>query len=300
MSDISGMYPIIMALLSSLMFALTFICVRIGVKTATTTTALWITLFINVLFLWALSLMLYGAQFNQWWEWRYFFLSGMFAPLLGRMFQFQGMARLGANITTPLTLTHPVVSVLLAIAFLGEVITWLGFSGAMLVVIGSVIVGSEGGQQSTRTLARVPRRYLLLPLAASICYGISVVFRKMGIDLGTDAITAAAVTCTSSWFFASIYVLFSGQTSQIRCTRREMAFFVLAGIFSGLGPMLLYMALEREALVVIAPISATTPLFVLIVSWLLLRADELFTPKVLIGTVATVAGVILVSAYGIA
>lgn len=172
-----------MALLSALMFAFTFLFVRIGVKTATTTTALWITLFVNVVFLWSLSLLIYGVQFQDWWQWRYFFLSGVFAPLLGRMFQFQGMARLGANITTPLTLTHPVISVLLAIAFLGEQITWLGFTGAMLVVIGSVVVGSEGGQQQTSSLNSVSRVYLLLPMAASLCYGVSVVFRKMGIDL---------------------------------------------------------------------------------------------------------------------
>src|SRR5690606_20312150 len=150
------------------------------------------------------------------------------------------------------------------------------------------------------SLAQVPRTYLLLPLAASLCYGISVVFRKMGIDLGTDAITAAAVTCFSSWLFASLYVLATGKAGEIRCSRREFFFFVLAGVFSGLGPMLLYLSLQREALVVIAPIAATTPLFVLLVSWLFLRADELFTPKVITGTVATVAGVVLVSAYGIA
>ncbi|MCK0537243.1 DMT family transporter [Alcanivorax quisquiliarum] len=300
MNTLSGLYPIVMALLSALMFAFTFLFVRIGVKTATTTTALWITLFVNVVFLWSLSLLIYGVQFQDWWQWRYFFLSGVFAPLLGRMFQFQGMARLGANITTPLTLTHPVISVLLAIAFLGEQITWLGFTGAMLVVIGSVVVGSEGGQQQTSSLNSVSRVYLLLPMAASLCYGVSVVFRKMGIDLGTDAITAAAVTCTSSWLFASAYVLATGQPRKIRCTRRELKFFVLAGIFSALGPMLLYLSLQHEGLVVIAPIAATTPLFVLLASWVFLRADELFSRKVVAGTVATVTGVVLVSAYGIA
>ncbi|KAF0807554.1 hypothetical protein A167_02886 [Alcanivorax sp. S71-1-4] len=295
-----ALFPVVIALLSALMFALTFVCVRVGVKTASTTTALWVTLSVNVVFLWLISLAMYGPQFGDWWQWRYFFLSGMFAPLLGRMFQFHGMTYLGANITTPLTLTHPVVSVLLAILFLGEHLSWLGMAGALLVVVGSVIVGSEGGQQGTRSLAQVPRTYLLLPLAASLCYGISVVFRKMGIDLGTDAITAAAVTCFSSWLFASLYVLATGKAGEIRCSRREFFFFVLAGVFSGLGPMLLYLSLQREALVVIAPIAATTPLFVLLVSWLFLRADELFTPKVITGTVATVAGVVLVSAYGIA
>lgn len=300
MTDVSGALPIGMALLSALMFALTFVFVRVGVKSASTTTALWLTLFVNVVFLWGWSLLAYGWQFEQWWEWRYFFLSGVFAPLLGRLFQFQGMAKLGANITTPLTLTHPVISVVLAILFLGEEVTNLGLLGALMVVLGSVVVGAQGGQNPTRSLQNVSRIYLLLPLVASLSYGISIVFRKIGIDIGSDAVTAAAVTCTSSWFFSTLYVLFTGAVGEIRCSRRELGFFVLAGIFSSLGPVLLYAALQFEGLVVIAPLAATTPLFVLLVSYVFIRADEIFTPQVVAGTVATVAGVILVTTYGLA
>ncbi len=130
MSQFSGVLPIGMALLSALMFALTFVFMRVGVKSASTVTALWVTLFINVVFLWGWSLLVYGWQFEHWWDWRYFFLAGVFAPLLGRLFQFQGMARLGVNVTAPLSLTHPVISVALAVMFLGEELTWLGLLGA--------------------------------------------------------------------------------------------------------------------------------------------------------------------------
>ncbi|KFX71782.1 drug/metabolite transporter [Pseudomonas taeanensis MS-3] len=299
MSDVSGAFPIGLALLSALMFALTFVFVRVGVKQASTSTALWVTLSVNVVFLWGWSLLVYGWQFEHWWEWRYFFISGVFAPLLGRLFQFRGMAKLGANITTPLTLTHPVISVVLAILFLGEKLTYLGLFGALLVVLGSVVVGSQGGQSATRSLSSVSRIYLLLPLIASLSYGVSIVFRKVGIDIGSDAVTAAAVTCTSSWIFATLYLLATGAFGAIRCSRSEFGFFVLAGVFSSLGPVLLYAALQYEDLVVVAPLASTTPLFVLLVSYVFIRADEIFTPQVLGGTVATVVGVILVTAYGL-
>ncbi|ASK34978.1 DMT family transporter [Alloalcanivorax mobilis] len=300
MDELNATLPIGLALLSSVMFALTFLLVRVGVKSASSATALWITLSINVLFLWVWSLLTQEVHLRDWWQWRYFFLSGMFAPLLGRLFQFQGMARLGANITTPLTLTHPVISVILAIAFLDERITPLGFLGALLVVMGSVAVGAEGGRNDTRSLARVPRRYLLLPAAAALSYGISIVLRKVGIDIGADPITAAAVTCTSSWLFATLYFLLSGSFASIRCSRNEFGYFVLAGVFSALGPVLLYAALQHQDLVVVAPLASTTPLFVLLMSYIFLRADEIFTRQVIAGTVATVSGVVLVTAYGLA
>lgn len=291
--------PIGMALLSSLMFALSFVFVRVGVRTTSPMAALWLTLSVNVVLLWSWSLLVYGWQFGHWWEWRYFLFAGIFAPLLGRLFQFQGMAKLGANITTPLTLTHPVVTVALAILFIGEEISSLGLLGALMVVLGSAVVGAQGGTNSHRRLQNVSPVYLLLPLMASLFYGISVFFRKIGIDIGSDAITASAVTCTSSWFFSSLYVFFNGAVGKIRCSWRELGFLVLAGIFSSLGPVLLYAALQFEDLVVIAPLGATTPLFVLAVSYVFIRADEIFTPKVIAGTFLTVAGVILVTTYGL-
>ena len=152
----SEVIAVTLALASALMFAFTFTLVRVGVKSASSETALWVTLSINVVFLWGWSIVGYGWQFGDWWQWRYFVLAGIFAPLLGRLFQFLGMARLGSNITTPLTLTHPVVSVVLAMAFLGETLTLLGLFGALLVIIGSVFVGSQGGKNQTASLKAVP------------------------------------------------------------------------------------------------------------------------------------------------
>jgi len=296
----SELIAVTLSLTSALMFAFTFTLVRVGVKTASSETALWLTLSINVVFLWGWSLVGYGWQFGDWRQWQYFFIAGIFAPLLGRLFQFLGMAKLGSNITTPLTLTHPVVTLVLAIAFLGETLTTLGLFGAFLVIIGSVVVGSQRGKNETASLRAVPKTYLLLPMVASFSYGISMVFRKVGIDIGTDAVTAAAVTTTSSWFFASLYTGVRGSFKQIRCTRKEFRFFILAGIFSSLGPVLLYFSLQYADLVVVAPLASTTPLFVLLMSYIFLRADEIFTTRVVMGTIATVLGVMMVTVYGIA
>lgn len=295
------MYAILLMLLSALAFAVTFVLVRVGVRSASSGTALWVTLTINAIVLWGWSLIAYGPQFDHWWEWRYFMLAGLFAPLLGRLFQFQGMARLGANITTPLTLTHPVVTVILAILFLGEDVTYLGLLGALLVVLGSIAIGSEGGKGNNRSLSSLPRSYLALPLLASLSYGISMVFRKVGIHVAdVDAVTASAVTMTTSWLLATLYLLATRSFGTIRCNRRESVFFLIAGIVSSFGPVFAYAALPHAGLVVLAPVAATTPLFVLVVSYMFIRADEIFTPRVVLGTMATVAGVILVTAYGLA
>ncbi|MEA3251791.1 MAG: EamA family transporter [Pseudomonadota bacterium] len=290
---------IALALLSALMFAITFLLIRVGVGAASSFTALWLTLSVNVALLWSWSLLTKGWQFGDWREWRYFMMAGLFAPLLGRLFQFQGMARLGASITTPLTLTHPVVSIVLAMLFLDASATLPGLLGASLVLLGSLLVSAQSGGNQEVGTGEVSRLHLLFPLAASFSYGVSVVFRKVGIDAGTDAVTASAVTTTASWLFASLY-LFGGVRSAIHCSRREFGFLMLAGIFSSLGPVFLYLALQHGSLTIVAPLAATTPLFVLLASCAFLRDTEIVNRWVVFGTLTTVLGVNIVILFGLA
>ncbi|MDB9894909.1 DMT family transporter [Reinekea forsetii] len=290
---------VLWSLLSAMMFAGTFILVKLGRRTVTTVSTLWITLSFNVVILWVWSLVIQPVEFSQWWEWRYFALAGLFAPLLGRLFQFIGMARLGANITTPITLTHPLVTVLIAVLILGEPVTLIKLFGGVLVLAGSLAVGSQGTAASALTAALDDRqrRYLWFPVSASMAYGISVVFRKVGIDLGTDAVTASAVTTTASWAVVTLFVTLRLQWQSIRCSSFELKYLAAAGLLSSLGPVFFYLALQSGELIVVAPLAATTPLFVLLTTWILSREGELFSRIVLTGTLITVMGVSLMTAF---
>lgn len=139
-------------------------------------------------------------------------------------------------------------------------------------------------------------RYLLFPVGASLAYGISVVFRKIGIELGTDPVTASAVTTLTSWLVVTVYVLARRLASSIRCTVDEACYLGAAGVLSSVGPVFLYLALQKGDLIVVAPLAATTPLFVLLGTWLISRQTELFSRSVVVGTIFTVIGVNLMTA----
>ena len=294
-----SLMTIVWSLLSAMMFAGTFILVRAGRRTVSVLSTLWITLSCNVIILWGWSLSNQQPQFNQWWDWRYFALAGLFAPLLGRLFQFIGMVRLGANITTPITLTHPLVTVVIAVLILNEPVTATTLFGGFLVLSGSLAVGSQGASAAvlTSALGENRRFYLMFPMAASLAYGISVVFRKIGIDMGTDAVTASAVTTSASWLIVTLYVTLRTEWCAIRCTAYEMKYLAGAGLLSSLGPVFFYLALQHGELIVVAPLAATTPLFVLLGTWILFRQEELFTQAVFIGTLITVVGVGIMTAF---
>ncbi|HDZ46301.1 hypothetical protein LCGC14_0085960 [marine sediment metagenome] len=288
------------SLLSAFMFGATFVVVRIGVHNASTMTSIWISLTVNVILLWGWSVVVYGLPALDWWQWRYFILAGLFAPLLGRTFQFMGMARLGANITTPITLTHPLVTMMIAVSILREPISGTVFLGAGLVLSGSTILGMQRQKPTSGQPVplRPPKVWLLFPIAASLCYGISVVFRKLGIDEGMEAVTAAALTATASWLLISVFGIGSRRLLEIRCSKIEFGYLVAAGVFSSLGPVFLFTALRHGELIVVAPLAATTPLFVLVGTYWFIKDGELFTPGVISGTLATVIGVAVITVFG--
>ncbi|MGE4415524.1 MAG: DMT family transporter, partial [Bacteroidales bacterium] len=174
---------VIYALLSSIMFGVTFLLVKIGRETASHLSILWITLTVNIFILGLSNLFIDLPKSISLLDLKFFIISGIFAPLLGRLFQFVGMSRLGANTTTALTLTHPLVTVLIGLLFLGESGNIIQIFGAFLIITGSLLIAIFSGSSSNSINYSDHHIYFLYPLLASLTYGISIALRKLGIDL---------------------------------------------------------------------------------------------------------------------
>lgn len=285
--------PVGLAVVASLFFATSSTLVRARVRRASPMVALALSLSVNVVLLWAVSFAWYDVTVDLW-QWRFFIIAGVLAPVLGRFFNYSGIDKLGVNLSTPITYSNPLVSVFLAIVFLGERLTGLGFVGAFLVIVGGVVLGSvRGGNEVT-----FKRKYLVLPVLAALFYGSSQVFRKVGIDLVNEPILAAAVTTTTSWSLLMGYLLVRRHEHRLGVGRDEVVFFALAGFCTSVAIPTLYLALQLGTVVIVTPVQNTSPLFVLLLSYVFFRGEELFTPRVIAGTVGVVAGVILLSTFG--
>jgi drug/metabolite transporter (DMT)-like permease len=71
---------------------------------------------------------------------------GILGPCLGRVFNYIGLARLGAARSTPLVNTAPLFTAILALVFLHEQITLKIFLGGLCIVAGIAVLT---GQQRT-------------------------------------------------------------------------------------------------------------------------------------------------------
>lgn len=287
--------PVGLALVAAMFFAASSTLVRARVRQASPIVALALSLSVNVVVLWSVSLAWYDVTVDLW-QWRYFIIAGVLAPVLGRFFNYSGIDKLGVNLSTPITYANPLVSVALALVFLGERLTTLGLLGAVLVVAGGSILGTVRGDGQVS----FKRKYLVLPVLAAVFYGTSQVFRKVGIDLVNEPVLAAAVTTTTSWSLLMAYLLVRRHGHDMSVGRSEASYFAAAGLGTSIAIPTLYLALQLGTVVIVTPIMNTSPLFVLALSFVFFRGEELFTPRVVGGTVGVVLGVALLSTFGTA
>lgn len=276
-------------------FASASVLVRAGQENKNSLTALWISLLTNVIVLWGLSFILYGFNFHPW-QWRYFALAGLFAPLLGRMFRYLAMDKIGVNISSPIVQIHPFLAIALAIFFLKEHLSAAEFLAGFFAVLGSVLVSAGG----IRGGEHIRKKYLLIPLVATLCYATSTILRRIGIQLGTPSITAGAVTVTVSWFVLTVSSLIKPELKIMQASRKGVVLFVLSGIVSSIAVPLYYYSLLRGNVVIVMPVMASQAVFTLLLSYFFLRHNykEIFNPLVVAGTFCVTGGVALLGVFG--
>ena len=133
---------VIIAMLSALFYALSSCLVRVGIKNTTPIVALFISLTVNMAMLWLFSFLSNDMKFGIS-QWHYFIMAGLFAPLFARFFYYSGIHKIGINVSAPITYANPLVSLILAIIFLNESLSFIVFSGAFLVILGGILLGSK-------------------------------------------------------------------------------------------------------------------------------------------------------------
>jgi len=143
----------------------------------------------------------------------------------------------------------------------------------------------------------LPRNWPLwaiaLPVAAAALRALAQVLTKAGLALWANPYAATLIGYTVS----AIVVLAATRLHGPRQTtdRRATPWFVATGILNGASMFLMYTALGKGKVALVSPIIATYPLFTLALSLLVLRQERV-PPRVALGAVLTVAGVVMLLA----
>jgi len=234
-----------------------------------------------------------------------FAVAGVVHFVIGRALNFAAIRAIGASRSSVIVGATPIFAVALAIPILGESISWVVGVGAIIIMIGSVVM-TRGGHYadpvgtSAAGIAEVPSAVTgtLLALGASFFWGVSPVLIKLGLDqadvpiLGTLVATSAAGLFLGSFLGNPRFM-----REMVRMDRQAVLWFFLAGCLAAVAQIFRFLALSEGDVTLVVLIMQSIPLFVITLTVAVNRDFEVLNAFVFIGAVFVTVGAVIVTGW---
>ncbi len=282
--------PQIIALIAALSYAASGISAKRGLRYSTPATVTLVSLLVHAFGLWALLLLTRDVPSVPPVALFLFFVTGTLQPVI-RLFTYAGIHHMGASRGTTVRGSHPLFSVTIAILFLGESANLWILLGTALIVCGITLISRQPAPEG----GTYRWWHIGFPLGAALLAGVSHPIRRHALGLANEPLFFAATVGLVSLFWMGGYMLSPFCRERPVWDRRAVGPFLLAGAFETLGILLVIIALSVGQVVVVSPIVATSPLWILLGTWLFLRGIESLTRRTVIGAIAVVSGTIMIS-----
>lgn len=227
-------------------------------------------------------------------EWQPLWLlvwSGLLGIALGDTFFFEALQGLGPHAVVLLLMLGQVLTVVLAVVFLGETPTPTTWFGIVLVVsgVGIVLYAKFWGEQGTSR-----GRGIMFGLLSVLCMSVSTIIAKQGLG-SVSAIQATFIRMLSGT--AGMLLLGVG-AGQVKGWMEPFADSKLAGHFIVAvcvvtfgGFWLSLVAIKYVEVSIANTLISTEPLFILPLAAIFLK--EKITLPALVGTMSTIPGIFL-------
>ncbi|HZA55797.1 MAG TPA: DMT family transporter [Candidatus Udaeobacter sp.] len=287
---VASIPPQLIALGAALSYAISGIAARRGMQFSTPITVTLVSVTVHAVTLWAAVLLTGGVPSVSWWALFLFALTGTLQPII-RLFTYAGIFYVGASRGTTLRSAHPLFSTGIAIVFLGEQISLPVIVGTLLIVAGITLISWQPDHQP----ASFSWWHVGYPLGAAFLAGISHPLRRYALGLANEPLYLAAVVGVVALPWLASYLVLPRKGEQPVWNRKCFAPFLIAAAFETLGILLVIIALSVGQVVIVSPIVATGPMWVLLGTWLFLRGIEQINLRTVVGTACVIAGTVAIS-----
>jgi drug/metabolite transporter (DMT)-like permease len=286
--------PELLALGGAALSALGTVTMKIGLRTSARETVVFVTLLVQALVFGSLTILTDSrVTVGTTAAILAFVAAGLIGSVVARFLITTSVDLIGAARATPVRTTSPVFSAVIAVTLFDERVSELIAAGTLLVVIGLVVLTYEAYQdRETVTDDGYQVRFLVPVFVGSLLLGITPSLRKFGLDAGISVYGGLALNFTTALVVFGAYYFVSHR--QALFAGDGLPWFVGTGACWSLAFWCYFTALQTTATVVVVPLFTTTPLFVIVLSWLFLGDIERVTPAVSGGAVAAVVGAVLV------
>lgn len=131
-------------------------------------------------------------------------------------------------------------------------------------------------------------------IGAALAYGLSSVLIRQHVGHLTPPLVGASIALLSGTLSLAVI-----GTRDLRANlmqrQRAVVLLLISGIAAAGGIVSNFFALSLAPVVIISPLQSTSPLFALLFSHLFISHLERITPRLIVGSILVVAGVILIT-----
>jgi len=302
-----------LALLSAAAFALNNAAARRGVLSGSVLQAMAISVPFGVPFFLA-GLLIFGS-FDDLWSFSlrdaaWLAAAGVLHFIIGRYGNYRATKAIGVNLTGPVQDVNILISIALAVVFLGETLTPLMMIGIALVALGPVFTWESRATRKAEAVSPT-RQHAFTPAygegffyaaVSAVAYGSSPILVRLGLEGGGfhsgfgRGVAAGLISYVAATLVIVVALAWPGSLLQVLSTRRrEFTWFMIAGLFVGIAQMLRYIALALVPVSIVAPMMRLTSIFRFYFSWLINREYERFSNGVFVGTIVSLIGAVILT-----
>lgn len=313
---------VVFAFGSAVFAGLTAILAKIGIKNTDSNLATAIRTVIILLFSW-LMVFIAGSQ-NMLGDvssktYLFLILSG-FATGASWLFYFKALQLGDVNKVTPIDKSSTVLTMILAIVFLGESLTVYKLAAIVFItagtymmiakkqekvnklkaVTGTAIAGADdtgqagyaiSGKKNYAGKKTAGARWLIYAVLSTVFASLTSILGKIGIS-DIESNLGTAIRTIVVFIMAWIIVFITGKHKEIgKIDRKSLAFICLSGITTGCSWLCYYRALQDGEASIVVPIDKLSILLTIAFSFFFLK--EKLTKKAMAGLVLVVAGTLL-------
>lgn len=280
---------ILYAFCSAFFAGITAILAKIGIKNTDSNLATAVRTIVILIFSWLMVFIV--GSFNTINELTtktiiFLILSG-FATGLSWLCYFKALQLGNVNKVTPIDKSSTILTMVLAMIFLGEKITFLKFISIILIGIGTYLMIEKKKDNKQAK----DNKWLLYAFGSAIFASLTSILGKIGIE-GVESNLGTAIRTIVVLVMAWIVVFVTKKQSEIKnIDKRSWKFLLLSGLTTGLSWLCYYKALQDGEASIVVPIDKLSIVITIVFSYFILK--EKLSKKSMLGLIGIIVGTLL-------
>ena len=281
---------VIFAFASALFAGLTAILAKCGIRKTDSDAATAIRTIVVLLFSWLMvwivgsgpTITSLSAK-----TWIFLILSGL-ATGGSWLCYFRALQQGDVNKVVPIDKSSTILTILLALIFLGEPVSWLKGLATLLIGAGTFLMIEK---KSVSGEKREKKSWLIYAVLSAVFASLTSILGKIGID-GVESNLGTAIRTGVVLVMAWLIVFVKGKQHTLRSVpKKELVFLILSGLATGGSWLCYYKALQDGLASVVVPIDKLSLLVSIGFSALVFK--ERLSKKAALGLGLIVAGTLL-------